>query len=66
MKKWGPLLAYGLAIELLQSQIPNRLFSIGDLAANAAGLALYALLALALRKSRRRNRPLFPPGRGQG
>jgi VanZ family protein len=46
MRKWGSLFAYGLTIELIQSQIPNRLFSIGDLAANAIGLALYGLVLL--------------------
>ena len=44
--KWGFLLAYGLVIELVQSQIPNRMLSVGDLAANAAGIALYGLAVL--------------------
>lgn len=39
--KWGFLLLYGLGIELLQSQIPNRFASAGDLLANAMGVALY-------------------------
>lgn len=47
-RKWGGLFAYGLLIELIQSQIPNRLFSVGDLAANAAGIALYGFLVLPL------------------
>jgi VanZ family protein len=47
-RKWGSLFSYGLAIELIQSQIPNRLFSLGDLAANAIGLALYGLVLLRL------------------
>ena len=44
--KWLSLFAYGVVIELLQSQIPNRLFSIADLAANMAGVASYAFLVL--------------------
>jgi VanZ family protein len=46
--KWSSLLVYGLAIELLQTQIPNRVFSVGDMVANAAGVALYAFGALHL------------------
>lgn len=42
LPKWSALLIYGLAIELVQTQIPNRVFSIGDIVANAAGIALYA------------------------
>ena len=41
LRKWGFLLAYGLAIELIQSQVPNRMFSLADIAANATGIALY-------------------------
>lgn len=48
LAKWGFLLAYGILIELLQSQIPNRFFSPADVAANAAGIALYAFLVLRL------------------
>lgn len=44
--KWAFLLAYGLAIELIQSQIPDRELSLADLAANAAGIALYAFVLL--------------------
>lgn len=44
--KWLSLLIYGVLIELLQSQIPNRFFSIADLAANMAGVASYAFLVL--------------------
>jgi VanZ family protein len=51
-RKWLFLLGYGLAIELIQSQIPNRFFSIGDLAANAGGIMVYSLLVLrVLRKA---------------
>jgi VanZ family protein len=39
--KWGMLLFYGIAIELLQSQIPNRHASLGDMIANGLGMALY-------------------------
>jgi VanZ family protein len=46
------LLAYGVAIELVQSRLPYRMFSWGDIAANAAGLATYALLAWMLARSR--------------
>ncbi|MCB1790490.1 MAG: VanZ family protein [Gammaproteobacteria bacterium] len=42
--KWGTLLLYGLAIELLQTQVANRYFELADLAADALGLALYGLL----------------------
>lgn len=42
LPKWGSLLAYGVLIELLQSQIPGRVFSVLDIAANAAGIGLYA------------------------
>jgi hypothetical protein len=44
LPKWAPLLGYGLAIELIQSQIPNRNLSLGDFVADAAGVAAYALL----------------------
>ena len=40
------LLAFGGAIELLQLQVPNRSGEWGDLAADAVGLGLGALLAL--------------------
>lgn len=50
--KWAPLLAYGAAIELLQSQIPNRSAETADLVANALGIALYGFMLLrALRAS---------------
>jgi VanZ family protein len=43
----GALLAYGGAIELLQSQVPNRQAEWGDLLADALGIVAGALLALA-------------------
>ena len=45
-----PLLGYGAAIELAQSGIAARTAEWGDLAADAAGLAIYALLMPALRR----------------
>jgi VanZ family protein len=42
-RKWLVLLLYGLAIEAVQSTIPSRDFSLADMAANLAGVALYAL-----------------------
>lgn len=50
--KWGFLLAYGILIELLQSQIPNRLFSLADVVANAAGIALYAFVVFRMLRAR--------------
>jgi VanZ family protein len=41
---WIALLAYGLAIEILQHFIPHRSFSLLDLAADGLGIALYAWL----------------------
>jgi VanZ family protein len=38
------LLAYGIAIELLQSQLPPRTAELADLAANIGGMAIGALL----------------------
>jgi VanZ family protein len=42
--KWLALMLYGLAIEMVQSQLPQRMFSVADLLANAAGIAFYAVL----------------------
>ena len=39
-----PLLGYGLAIEITQYFIPNRYFSLLDIAADLAGVGLYMLL----------------------
>ena len=54
------LLAYGIAIELVQSRLPYRMFSWGDIAANTAGLVSYALLARVLTEP---HRVLDPGGR---
>lgn len=48
--KFLPLLGYGLGLELLQSVLPHRDGSVADLLADAAGLALYALLLPLLRR----------------
>ncbi len=39
-RAWGGTSAYGLALELLQSGIPYRAFSLGDIAANLLGAGL--------------------------
>ncbi len=39
-----PLLGYGMAIEITQYFIPNRYFSLLDIAADLAGIGLYILL----------------------
>ncbi|MFC1684471.1 VanZ family protein [Pseudomonadota bacterium] len=44
-RKWLPLMAYGLLIEVVQSQIPYRQFSVLDLVANGGGLVIYAVVA---------------------
>jgi VanZ family protein len=44
--KWAILLGYGIAIELAQSQIPNRMLSPADVLANGAGISLYAFVLL--------------------
>ena len=48
LPKWGALFAYGLVIELLQAQIPNRMFDLGDLVANAVGIGIYAFAVMHL------------------
>lgn len=40
----GGLFAYGIAIELLQSQLPPRTAELADLAANLSGMMIGALL----------------------
>jgi VanZ family protein len=39
-RAWGGTSAYGVALELLQSGIPYRAFSLGDVAANLLGAGL--------------------------
>lgn len=43
MPKALPLLAYGIGIEIVQSFIPYRSFSVLDMAADASGLIVYLL-----------------------
>jgi hypothetical protein len=50
-RKFLPLLAYGLLLECIQHFIPNRTFSLADLAADAVGLAFYPILRDLLMKS---------------
>ncbi|MGH8503716.1 MAG: VanZ family protein [Gammaproteobacteria bacterium] len=45
-----PLLGYGLLIEIMQFYVPYRSFSLADLAADAAGLSLYAATVFVLRQ----------------
>ncbi len=42
-RKFILLLAYGLALEIIQYFVPGRFFSLLDLAADALGLLLYGL-----------------------
>ena len=44
LKKFTWLLAYGIGIEVLQYYLPTRSFSLLDMVADAAGIALYWLL----------------------
>jgi VanZ family protein len=55
--KWAVLLVYGVAIELIQSQVPNRMFSLADVAANASGIALYAFVLLKVLRTRGLRQP---------
>lgn len=43
--RWTLLLAYGLAIEVIQGFLPYREFSLADLAADAAGILCYGIVA---------------------
>jgi VanZ family protein len=49
VKKFSFLLGYGLLIEIVQSFLPFRDFSLGDLVADTLGICLYCL-SFALRK----------------
>ncbi len=44
--KWGLLIGYGLAIELVQMRIGSRFFSLADLLADTVGIALYGAVVL--------------------
>ena len=44
-RKFVPLGLYGVLIEGIQAWVPGRVASLADLAADAAGLALYGLIA---------------------
>lgn len=48
--KLAPLLAYGVAIELIQSRIPNRDISALDLVADAAAIFVYWLTRHPMRR----------------
>jgi VanZ family protein len=48
---WLALLAYGGAIELVQLHVPGRQAEFADLLADAVGIALGVLAALALRRA---------------
>lgn len=52
LPKWLFLIGYGITIELIQSQIPNRMFSLADIGANATGIALYAFFILRILRTR--------------
>ena len=45
-----PLLAYGIAIEIIQYFIPYRMFSLFDVAADAAGIGLFKISFPLLKK----------------
>ena len=44
LPKGGFLLGYGVLLELAQSQVPGRMFSLADILADLAGIALYAVV----------------------
>lgn len=48
--RWAALLGYGLLIEVVQGFLPFRDFSLADLAADAAGILLYTLIASVRRR----------------
>lgn len=52
-RKFIPLMLYGVLIEYLQKNVPGRLFSIEDMLANAAGLAIYAIIPFVIYRMRK-------------
>jgi len=50
VRAWGGASAYGIALELLQSGIPYRAFSFGDIAANVLGAGIGVGLWYGLRQ----------------
>jgi VanZ family protein len=48
MRKYLPLFAYGVGMEVLQHFIPNRHFGVDDILADGAGILLYGILLLPL------------------
>lgn len=44
LSKWGFLVGYGIALELIQTQIPNRVFDGADMVANMLGVGVYAFV----------------------
>ena len=46
--KWAPLVGYGVVLELIQMQIPNRMFDGADIVANMLGVGLYAFVVMRL------------------
>lgn len=51
LRKALPLMAYGIALEVVQYFLPYREFSLLDMAADAAGLSLYGLSVPWLRRA---------------
>ena len=43
LHKFIPLLGYGILIEIIQSYLPNRFFSIFDVGADVFGLIMYGI-----------------------
>lgn len=44
------LMAYGLSLEIIQHFLPYRMFSLWDAGTDAAGIGLYKIVSLLLRK----------------
>ena len=65
MVKYLSLFAYGLGLEWMQTTLVDRVGSLPDLLANAAGLLTYALLIPLLRRVSPFSRRWSPPAPGQ-